>query len=211
MLYRWLVISILLLCLNPRPVLAHANLIRAEPAQRIARAGGHEAVAGVDPPTAGRDRPATSAPLDAIHARLLDCRTCAGGAVQKEAVEVVSRIDQQRFIERQARRSCPAGPDRGFPHETLRRSIVEQKRVLVIRLVRESAAAGFLPGELLIAQDRRDTRRRKRLGGERAGRPASQHRHPFHSLRSLPIGGCPGGRSPSRMGSCGAPMTPPSL
>src|SRR5262249_50699995 len=81
--------------------------------------------------------------------------------------------------------------------------VVDQKRVLVVRLEREPAAAGFFPGEFLVEQGYPETSRCQLLRGECARRSAAENGNLLHGRYFFA-----GGRSFGE-GILGDPAAPP--
>src|SRR5579863_1355785 len=75
--------------------------------------------------------------------------------------------------------------DYGLVHQLLGTRIVEQKRILAVRLIGEAAAAGLLPGELVVEQDGLHSSLREPFRGEGTGRAAAQDSNGLHSFGSF--------------------------
>src|ERR1700676_4789101 len=92
----------------------------------------------------------------------------------------------------------------------LRCIVVDQKWIIAIGLVSETAAAGLFPGQFLIEDASFQTGSCQALGCECSGGTAPQDGDAFHlddpGFLSELMGGCPGGRAPPGMALPVAPV-----
>ena len=88
--------------------------LRADVAQRIARAGGDDAEIGVGDPRVGAQLPAGAVARELGNARLLDLRAGALGALEQHVVQIEARIDQQRLVELEAHLAGARGGQHGL-------------------------------------------------------------------------------------------------
>ncbi len=93
-------------------------------------------------------RPSTAAAFHTEHARLLQLRTGLFGTVQQHAIQVESRIDEQRIAQIHLHRTGAMCRQRGLVDDFLGNVVLDQKRIAGVGLVSEAAATRFLPGEL---------------------------------------------------------------
>ena len=186
----------------------------ADVAQPVARASGNDAEVSLDGPLVGLQQPAV-VPGDRLEdARLLDAGAGTLGPLQQHAVQIETRVDDQRMAQPQARPADPGGGQPCLADQPLRPVVLDQEGIAAVGLVGQAAAAGLLPGQLLVEEDGVQTRLRDPLGGKRAGRTSSQHDDALHFLvpvspgfgpGAAPIGGWPEGMPPPMPEPCGAP------
>ena len=161
--------------------------LRPHVAQRIARARSHDAEIRVHLAAGRLQPPARALPLHARHARLLDLRARPLGPLQQHVVQVESRIDHQRIAQLERHFAGLRRRQHALRDHPLRRGIVNQERVLAVRLVRQPAAARLFPGELFVHQDHAESGRCQFLRGVCSRRTATQDCDTLHFF--LPAGG----------------------
>jgi len=102
--------------------------------------------------------------------------------VEQHAVQVESRVNENRLAQSQRHISGFGSREHRFSNQFLGRAVVDQKRILTVGFVRQAAAAGFLPGELLVEDDGLEPGGAELLGGKRARRSSSQNGDALHCL-----------------------------
>ena len=130
----------------------------------------------------------------------------AFSALQQQAIEIVAGIDYQWVVQLQTGFSRHWRRQNCLGDEPFGSGVFNQKRILTVRFVSQSAAAGFLPGELLVEKADFQARRCQALSGERACRPSAQNRNPLHFL---PVGGRSSGEGMAPWGFPGTAPPPP--
>ena len=158
---------------------------------------------------AGAQFPSRAVPRDLAHARLFDLRARPFGALQQHTVQIQPRIDHQRIVQLQERLAGLGRGKHGFGDEALGGRVIDEKRILVVGLIRQPAAAGLLPGELLVEELHREAGRGQPLRGECSRRTTTQNGDTFHFF--WPAGGRSSGEGipPGEAGAPGAAIPPP--
>src|SRR5260370_28272676 len=154
--------------------------LRADVAQRIARSGSDDAKVGLKRTVLGFEQPAAAGALDFEHARFRELRSSLLGALEQHVIEIESRVDNQRTGESHLNGARFRRGEVGVGNDFLGRVVFEQKRILMISLVGESAAAGFFPGQLFIEDERFEAGIGETFCSEGSGRPAAQDGDALH-------------------------------
>src|ERR1019366_5543624 len=164
--------------------------LRSHVAQRLARAGGHDAIVPLRNAAAGAQAPPRAAARYFPDARLFDLDSGGAGALQKHAVQVEPGVDHQRVVELQGGFAPARRRQNGFPDEPLGGVVVDEKRISIVCLVGQAAAARLLPGQLLVEQRDAQAGVGQPLARESSRGTAAQDRDMLHFFLAA------GGRAP---------------
>src|ERR1035438_8300497 len=99
------------------------------------------------------------------------------------------------MIERKCNRFAPGRGQNCLADDFFRRFAFGQKWILRVGFVSQASAAGLLPLQLFIENDRIDTLRSQLGGGECARGPTPENRN-LHGWWPLLTCGCPAGKGP---------------
>src|ERR1700693_3518758 len=168
--------------------------------QRIASASGDNAKISLERAVLGPQQTTPASTFDIQYAGLLQLRPSFFGAIEQHTIQVKPRINHQGSAEGHLHRTDLGSRQERVGDDFLRRVVVDQKRIVAIRLVSETAPTGLFPGQLLIENTCLKTSSRQAFGRECSGWAAAQDGDAFHlddpGFLSELMAGCPGGRAP---------------
>ncbi len=153
--------------------------LRAQIAEGIPRARGGDAIVCGHAAGARSQRPLRTGALDGDDARLFESGSCAFGAIEQHAIQIVPGINQQRAIERECDGTAVGSGKHRIVHDLLRSIVFDEEGIFGISLEGDAAAAWLFPREFFIEDNGLHARRREFFGSEGSGRASAENRD-FH-------------------------------